>query len=265
MLSPQDVAAALAAAVALEASAPGKLGTVSSWERSGGLNLADFILSVPYLTKAILSAMNMPPCERVTEVLRAAGEVRKSRIVGKNTVSGYVVLLAPLAPVIERIASGGVNAIDAEWDTIEGCMRRIPAGKLLIAVSEGGVRHLHGFVAGTAPQSLWEEYAISALYDINCWEAINRYALTRRESSGIPCETPPDKAVHTLFMRLAQEVVDTSVLKGKGSGWWLASREAIIKKNDEFLRKHGVNLGSVADLTALATAFWVIRCAGGNR
>ncbi len=265
MLNPWDIAAVLAGSVALEAATPGKPATVSSWSGSGGLSLADFILSVPYLAKSLAEALALPPCERVTKILGVAGEVRASGIVGKNTVAGYVVLVAPLAPIIEYLAEEGLGAIVTRWDDVKDCLRGIPSGHLIRAVSRGGVRHLHGFVSDSAPSSLWEEYVISSLYDINCWEVIAGYATTKDVSATVPCDTSMHEAVRRMFVTLAGKLVDTSVLKSLGSGWWLVTKIAIAKERDDVLRRYGINLGSVADLAALATAFWVIRCARSHR
>lgn len=265
MLNPWDIAAALASSVALEAAAPGKPATVSSWRGSGGLSLADFIFSVPYLARALSDALTLPSCERVVKVLGVAGQVRSSGIIGKNTITGYVVLVAPLTPILEEMARDGLSAVTTHWDIIEGCLRSIPAGELIKAVREGGVRHLHGFISSSSPSSLWDEYSLSSLYDINCWEVTSGYVTTRGASRSVPCDTPPYDAVRRVFLRFVDELVDTSILKSLGSGWWLAVREAVAKGRDGVLRRNDVNLGSIADLTALATAFWVIRCAGGHR
>lgn len=265
MLNPWDIAVALAGSVALEASAPGKPATVSSWIGSGGLSLADFIFSVPYLARALSDALTSPPCERVAKILRVAGQVRSSGIIGKNTVTGYVILVAPLTPILEELARHSLSAVTTHWDTVEGCLRSIPAGELIRTVSEGGVRHLHGFVSNSSPSSLWDEYSLSSPYDINCWEVTSGYVVTRKASRSVPCDTPPHEAVRRVFLKLVNELVDTSVLKSLGTGWWLAAREAVARGKDDVLRKSGVNLGSIADLTALTTAFWVIRCAGSHR
>ncbi len=265
MEDPWDIAAALAGSVALEAATPGKPATVSSWMGSGGLTLADFILSVPYLARALGEALSMPPCKRVPKVLGVAGQVRASRIIGKNTIAGYVVLVAPLTPILEYLGEGVPEAINAHWGIVEECLRSIPAGQLIRAVDEGGVRHLHGFVSSSSPSSLWEEYLISSLYDINCWEVTAGYTLTREASVAIPCNKPTQEVVKKVFITLANKLVDTSVLKSLGTGWWLTTRTAIIRGRDDFLRRSSVNLGSIADLTALATAFWVIRCARHHR
>ena len=265
MLDPWEIAAILSGSVALEAASPGKPGSVSSWVGSGGLDLADFIFSVPYLARALTDSLSMPACNRVVRVLKAAAEIRGSRVVGKNTVSGYVVLTAPLTAILEELGNEGLGAITVHWGTVEACLRSIRAGELFRAVSGGGVRHLHGFVGETHLSTLLDEYSVSSLYDINCWEVISRYSITREAAEGVPCDIPPHEAVRNIFFRIGAEFVDTSVLKSLGSGWGLVSREAIVRGGDEVLRTNGVNLGSIADLTALATAFWVIRCAGNNR
>ncbi|GEM_PF-6430242 len=265
MLKPRDIASAIAGSVALEAATPGKPATVSSWKGSGGLSLADFIFSVPYLAMAFSTAVSLPPCERVTKILEVPGQVRSSGIIGKNTIAGYVVLVAPLAPILEELSMEGLNAITSHWFTIRECLRSIPAGELIKAVSKGGVRHLHAFVISSNPTSLWDEYSLSSLYDINCWEVTNGYVVTREVSRTLSCDAPPHKVVRKIFLKLASELVDTSVLKSLGTGWWLAAKEALARKKDNALRRGSINLGSIADLTALATAFWVIRCAGGHR
>lgn len=265
MLEPWDIAAVLAASVAIEAATPGKPATVSSWMGSGGLSLADFILSVPYLAKALGDALTQPPCRRVVRVLETAEQVRSSGIIGKNTVTGYVVLIAPLTPILEKLARAGVDAVATYWGMVEECLRGLPAGELVKAVSAGGVRHLQGFVSRAGASSLWDEYIISSLYDINCWEVISGYKATREASGSMPCDTPPYEFVRNTFLRLINEIVDTSVLKPLGAGWWLAVKEAAVMGREDVLRTAGVNLGSIADLTALATAFWVIRCARSHR
>ena len=265
MLKSWDVVAALAGSLALEAATPGKPATVSSWAGSGGLTLADFILSVPYLAKALCEALNLPPCDRVTRVLETAGQVHTSQIIGKNTIAGYIVLVAPLTIIVEHMAEEGPEAIETYWSTLKGCIRRIPAGHLIKAVSMGGVRHLHGFVSGSLPSNLWDEYTISSLYDINCWEVVSGYATTRDVAATISCDTPVHEVVRKIFSKLVSELTDTSVLKSLGTGWWSATKAAITNGRDDVLRRYGINLGSIADLTALATAFWVIRCARDHR
>ena len=271
-VSRDDLAASLAKACRLDVVAF-KPGNVSLWAPGHGMNAEDFLRSA----RVAVPCLTMPQA-RVGERIETA-VAATSAALGCNTNLGIVLLLAPLAAAVQRIAAGDLRGrlarVLATLDRADAaaCFRAIciaqPAGLGQVAAAD---------VRATPAIDLLSAMGLAAARDRIAAAYVNDYQevfelgvpaliAARRRWRSLPWATtacylrllaasPDTHIVRKWGMTLAMEVCARaraveSTLKGCEN-----PRAAVgpLRAFDDELKSRGVNPGTSADLTVACVA-----------
>ncbi len=294
------VTGALASAPLIEALAPGKLSTVSWLEGVKDLGLLDYVLTPVSIAAPIREAVRDGVAGRPLRfgelVLKGVRATVENRLVGTNTVLGYLMLAVPLSYALgirlgRAECFGGVEDVAAECsEVVKPYLETEDCGTLYDAILRAcGCRSLRSFI-GRVPDvtscagkvcgaSVWEVLSNSSYYDLNSAEITRGFKLTRlalaelkRRLRPAPAGALPKaedllNAVLVTHTRLLSEVLDTLVVRS----WGLPTAELVRSlargltpsspawgRASRFLRTHDVNPGSVSDVLAAAVALYLV-------
>ncbi len=284
------VAATIAAALAIEASTPGKPTTVSYRDKLKDLELSKFILSSTILTstylKLIIDVLKDEKIYLSRYIFKAVKSVVTSRLIRTNTSLGYIILTIPLAYSIGltlRLLNKLKTRINCKDDIVFTIINLYETStkdsfmneeltylcRAFRVVSPSYLSKVLGNIPDISNCEQASKYTVrdllvsSRYLDIIMYELYHNYPLTMMTYNVLRrFNSINDSALLKTFMILSTKLNDSIILKQRGYSYTILTKFSMRFFNDglispqylDWFRKKGINLGSISDILACALA-----------
>lgn len=292
MLNGKYVATALSLGFIIEALTPNKISTVSYRKTIKNLNIAKFISTIPHLYSLYMSILeDDAPKPRIGFWLRkVALGVLNDKLVGTNTCFGYALLTIPIVYAVKHFNDilDPMKLAENATELVLSTTSNEDIKDFYDALRTVNPSYTNTYV-GNVPDirserlngySLLNVLLESSYLDLITYEITHKYRLTidayqymdkLNEGKQVDILECVSRTQHYMISKY----LDTEVVKGAGLSVALfiksyqtiinsfrESKETQLKLRrtlDRYLRSKNINLGTIADILALATSFTLLK------
>jgi triphosphoribosyl-dephospho-CoA synthetase len=268
---------AFAEGILVEALAEGKLSTVSGMKQIKDLTILKFVRTSTILHELFLNILRNSKAGKIRIgpwISKGIKEVISDQLIKTNTCLGYLMLTVPLAIAsLEIGASSPEQIVLKASEIIKVYGSQESASKIYEAIRIASPSYSNKY-DGPIPDikitetnvSFYDIINISKHWDIVAFELYNGYPYTIKAIKFLrkynTIHEDLLQAVAKSHIDLSSIIIDTSLSKGFGLMWGSIVRYMIYEEKqknnilllDKWLRENALNLGSISDILAAATA-----------